>query len=223
MNKNTKRGLIIGGAFLLIFAILYNNRFKIKTKLYPFITNIIYKKQSASVFCKGCALYFPDNVKTQAKAYAQKGAGIQPQENIAGLKRFVKKGQLVPVETSDYYDIAYLSHSYPYVRPIVNEFLNNLSSTYEEECNEQNIGYWPFTIVSLTRTIESVKDLKGDNGNAIENSAHLRGKTLDINIYYFRGNQKNLNAFVTALRKLRDNKRCYVKFESTGCLHITVR
>ncbi len=77
--------------------------------------------------------------------------------------------------------------------------------------------------MSLTRTIESIKRLIGIEDNAIENSAHLRGKTLDITIYGFNGYQQNLEAFVSALRELRNKNRCYVKFEKNGCLHITVR
>ncbi|MBU3675814.1 MAG: hypothetical protein FGM54_01330 [Chitinophagaceae bacterium] len=216
MHRNLKIGLIITSICIILSALIYYNRYKI-TRLFNA------NRPTTKVHCNSCNTYFPDNVKTQAKAYTKKGSGIQPQKHKSDLLRLVKKGELVPVEKSAYYELAHLSHSYPFVKPCVNTFLNTLSETYKKKCEARGLDYYPFEIVSLTRSIQSVRELTHDNPWAIKNSAHLRGKTLDINIYGFNGYQKNLDAFVSALRELRNKNQCYVKFESNGCLHITVR
>jgi hypothetical protein len=60
------------------------------------------------------------------------------------------------------------------------------------------------------------------NANAIENSAHLKGKTFDISYRAFAGNRKQSGAFIEVLRELRAEGKCYVKYERNGCLHVTV-
>lgn len=61
-----------------------------------------------------------------------------------------------------------------------------------------------------------------NNKNSIPESAHLKGKTSDVSYHAFGKNKKQSNAFVEALTELRNQKKCYVKFERNGCLHITV-
>ncbi|MGI9190574.1 MAG: DUF5715 family protein [Chitinophagaceae bacterium] len=216
MHRNLKIGLIITSICIILSALIYYNRYKIKRLFNA-------GRPTTKVHCNSCNTYFPDNVKTQEKAYTKKSSGIQPQKRKSDLLRLVKKGELIKIKSTDYYELSYLTHSYPYAKPVVLNFLEQLTNTYQQACEKKDIGYWPFVIVSLTRTIESVEDLNDKNDNSIPNSAHLRGKTLDINIYGFNGYQKNLDAFVSALRELRNKNRCYVKFESNGCLHITVR
>jgi ribonuclease HI len=64
----------------------------------------------------------------------------------------------------------------------------------------------------------------GNNVNAVTNSAHLKGKTIDISYVRFGNNTAQLDALVKALKKMRKEDKCYVKYERTqGCLHITVR
>ncbi len=62
------------------------------------------------------------------------------------------------------------------------------------------------------------------NGNAIENSAHLKGKTIDITYITHKKQVKQKALFIQALAKLKDKGLCYVKFEvQKKCLHITCR
>lgn len=59
----------------------------------------IFKKHPEK-YCIGCPNLFPDNVATQASAYAHAGEGIVPQEKYAGLKKLLHQGKLKKVENS---------------------------------------------------------------------------------------------------------------------------
>ena len=85
-----------------------------------------------------------------------------------------------------------------------------------------NLDYIPLTITSLTRTKESVNRLIQNNQNAIEESAHLKGKTFDISYKAFGSNTKQFGLFADILNEERKKELCFVKYESNGCLHITV-
>jgi hypothetical protein len=61
-----------------------------------------------------------------------------------------------------------------------------------------------------------------ENENSIENSPHLRGKTFDMSWRAFGENEAQLKLFTSALLELKNQKKCFVKFERNGCLHITV-
>ena len=114
--------------------------------------------------------------------------------------------------------------SLPALLPKGITFINKLSREYRALCDQKNIEYIPFRITSATRTIKSVKALMKDNGNAIENSAHLKGKTIDITYLTSKKHTKQKELFIQTLAKLKDQGLCYVKFEvKMKCLHITWR
>jgi hypothetical protein len=172
--------------------------------------------------CKGCNSSFPDGVIIHEMAYVREG--IKPQQNNSGLVQLLRKKVLVEVEDNKYYLIDELTHSMPFVLPKVETFLDDLGKAYEKKCLKENVPYYQFVITSLTRTKQSVKELLGGNPNAISNSAHLKGKTIDISYQKFDGYTKQLELFIQTLREFRKNDRCYVKFEKKQrCLHITIR
>jgi hypothetical protein len=81
----------------------------------------------------------------------------------------------------------------------------------------------PIVFSSGTRSVEGVKRLQKRNENSIKESAHLRGKTFDINYTQFgKKNKQQVEVFVKILNKYNKENRCFVKFEQNGCLHITV-
>jgi len=172
--------------------------------------------------CPGCWSLFPDNVRTQDQAY--KYEGIKEQKQLKDLDKLEKKGLLVHVEDNDYYYIDDLKHSRPYLLPKAVRFLENLGKRYADKCKNRNISYKQFRITSLTRSIESVDDLKRKNPVAIKESAHLKGKTIDISYTAFGKDSMQLDLFLSALSELRKEGKCYAKYEqTTGCLHITAR
>ena len=174
-------------------------------------------------YCKGCPGLFPDNVATQARAYASPGEGIQPQANFSGLKKLQKQGKLKKISGSRNYYIAPLTHSYALLRPKAIAFIDHLGNEYRADCKKAGIDFVPFCISSLTRTHESISRLSQVEQNAIKKSGHLKGKTFDVSYRAFGRNEKALAVFVKTLSRMRKENRCYVKYERNGCLHITVR
>jgi hypothetical protein len=171
--------------------------------------------------CLGCESLFTDNTKKHMLAY--KKEGIAPQADISSLRKLYTREKLIHLGSSNYYKIKNLDHSYPYVLPKTESFLHALSNSYANKCANKNLNYVPFNISSLTRTKESVKALMKINGNSIENSSHLKGKTFDISYADFCYNPTQLTLFIESLQELRKQGKCYVKFERNGCLHITAR
>lgn len=172
-------------------------------------------------WCSQCPDLFDDSVRRHARSY--RWDGISAKGSMDELEKLHKAGILEEIKTNAYFEVEDLTYSVPYLLPIGEKFLLALGERYSEKCDAAGIKYVPFVVTSLTRSTKSVKKLRRGNRNAIENSAHLKGKTLDISYRKFENNQKQLNLFVDALYELREEGWCYVKYERTGCLHITAR
>jgi hypothetical protein len=170
--------------------------------------------------CKDCDVLFKDGINAHEKAY--KNEGIKPQKTDEGLIQLSKKNVLKEIESNDLYIAQDFTHSQPLLLPKAIDFLNDLSILYQQKCIEKNIDYVPYEITSGTRSKESVKRLREESTVAIKNSPHLRGKTFDMSWRAFGGNNDQLKLFTSALSELKNQKKCFVKFERNGCLHITV-
>jgi len=220
---NTRRTtLFISAAIFVIGLLAFALRHQI---LYYVHAALRYTKTNytASAKCNGCAAVFTDGIATHQKAYSG-NEGIDPQTTDEKLDILLKKGELVKLYSGNDYIVLNMIDSKPYVDPKCVELLNNLSLKYRQRCLDSNISYFPFAISSGTRSKESVKRLieKRKNPNAIRNSAHLRGKTIDIRYDNFGGKEKQLSLFTAVLKEMKDDNKCFVKFEKNGCLHITV-
>jgi hypothetical protein len=213
----------IGKYLLLIMAIMaitipvYKYRSKLKKHYRIYFLAKAVKKNSG---CPNCAALFRDNVKTHNKAYLKEG--IAPQKEFKDLDLLHKKNILCKISGTKYYQINKLNHSKPYLLSKASLFLEKLGTAYEEKCNNQQVSYVPFHLSSVTRSESSVQKLMGVNKNSIKESAHLKGKTFDISYVDFNQHKKQLELFIEALKELQQQKKCFVKYETTGCLHITV-
>jgi hypothetical protein len=214
-DKSIRRIVLISVAFvLLIFLFLYRGLLKYEVKSY------IDSNSRKNATCKNCDQYFPDNIKTHELAL--KNNVIKPQKELEDLDKLKNKGVLIELKTNDDYIISDMDFSRPYVLPKVGVFLDELVRNYKTELG--NLNYVRFEITSATRSRRSARQLMGNNVNAVTNSAHLKGKTIDISYVRFGNNTAQLDALVKALKKMRKEDKCYVKYERTqGCLHITVR
>lgn len=204
---------------LCLLAIKY--RFQIKNRIvyyYGKVMNIDRKKNNTT--CKDCDVLFSDGIKVHEKAY--KYEGIKPQKTDEGLIQLGKKNVLKEIESNEFYILQDLTHSQPLLLPKAIDFINELSILYLQKCTEKNIDYVPYEITSGTRSKESVERLGKENENSIENSPHLKGKTFDMSWRKFDGYEAQLKLFTSALSELKNQKKCFVKFERNGCLHITV-
>lgn len=175
--------------------------------------------------CSSCKK-FDDNA-AKHKEVAKNSSVKAPARNYAVLKKYVSANKLVRLSSGEGYMVAKLTHSYPFVTQKAHQFIEELGRAYTEECRQRGIANLPFIITSATRTTETVAKLTRVNRNAVKESAHLYGTTVDISWVRFgpeqKHSQKNLDALIDVLMNMRDKEACFVKFERMqACFHITV-
>jgi len=141
--------------------------------------------------------------------------------------------RLVKIEPNSYYDIEKLTHSVPYLVPKAAKLLEDMGKAFQDSLF--NRGYnrnHRFTVTSVLRTEESVRQLRKTNVNSTENSCHCYGTTFDISYFTYSTPEVGKAASVDKMRQIlyqvaydmKRQDRCYVKYEKQQtCLHITVR
>lgn len=181
-----------------------------------------FRDQTRTSICPNCEIYFPDGVAVHERAYRKEA--IKKQKDFKQLEALYKKGVLSKIQSNEYYLVEEMSHSLPYVLPKVVVFLDELSMRYKNALDKREIDYFPFMVTSGTRSVESQRKLKEENKIAIDNSAHLHGKTIDISYRRFGEGPDCKLVFIEVLKELREERKCYVKFERSegGALHLTV-
>ena len=125
------------------------------------------------------------------------------------------------------YYVRGLTHSVPYLVPKAETLLSDIAREFQVISGTNS----RFEVTSVLRTKEDIKKLQGSNANATTNSCHLYGTTFDISYARFRtdvlhpkSNAELREALAQAVYNLREQGRCYVKFEKKQkCYHITVR
>lgn len=156
-----------------------------------------------------------------------------------GLKKPIKleeaenNRQLEKIETNRYYVVQKLTHSVPYLVPKAAKLLEDMGKAFQDSLF--NRGYnrnHRFTVTSVLRTEETVRQLRKTNVNSSENSCHCYGTTFDISYFTYSPPQVGKEASVDKMRQIlyqvaydmKKQGRCYVKYEKQQtCLHITVR
>ena len=156
-----------------------------------------------------------------------------------GLKKTIKleeaenNRQLQKIETNRYYVVQKLTHSVPYLVPKAAKLLEDMGKAFQDSLF--NRGYnrnHRFTVTSVLRTEETVRQLRKTNVNSSENSCHCYGTTFDISYFTYSPPLVGKTASVDKMRQIlyqvvydmKQQGRCYVKYEKQQtCLHITVR
>jgi len=148
-----------------------------------------------------------------------------------------RKQELVYVAASPYYDVAPLKNSIPYLVPRAAILLNDIGRNFYDSLYVKHIPFHKFVVTSVLRSQEDLDKLKKVNRNVSENSCHLYGTTFDIGYNRYKvvadpdgpaamevGNDTLKWVLSEVLRDMREQGRCYVKYEvKQGCYHITVR
>lgn len=174
------------------------------------------------------ATVFNDTNDLHLKAAAE--LGIDPIRDLSSA--YFMKRPIVKVADNDFYHIDSLRHSLPFLVPEAAQLLSDIGKNFIDSLKNRGGDSYTIKVTSLLRTPSSVERLKRVNVNAADSSAHQFATTFDIswsNFYCLnenrqinQGDLKNLLAEV--LKDLRDQGRCYVKFEKkTACFHVTVR
>ena len=180
------------------------------------------------------ALYrFKDVNDTQIVAAQQ--FGIVPLSTRAGVDSIAS--QLIKIESSRAFRVDSLTHSVPYLTPSASDLLNTIATRFQAKLQAQGLAQYQFIVTSMLRTSDDVRRLRRVNRNAVRNSCHMYGTTFDIayncfekidSVPDFQGADAThrvlLNTLGETLKELRDDGRCYVKFErGQPCYHITTR
>ena len=176
---------------------------------------------------------FPDVQDVQIVA-ARKW-GVRPVLNRRQAEE--RKNELVFVGSNPYFVIdRTMSYSTPYLVPRAAELLGDIGHNFLDSLFLKGVPLHRIIVTSVLRTEEDVNRLMRRNGNASDQSCHRFGTTFDIaynryNTVQPPGEQRRVVRDDTlkyvlseVLRDLRQQGRCYVKYEvKQGCFHITTR
>jgi hypothetical protein len=169
---------------------------------------------------------FPDSNDTQLTAAAQ--WGVTPVKNRQDAESRMK--ELVYVGINPYYHVDPLGASIPYLVPRASILLQDIGRAFQDSLYVKGIPLHNIIVTSVLRTEEDVTKLRRRNGNATENSCHLYGTTVDICYNRYKPLSREVRndtlkwVLSEVLRDMRQNNRCYVKYEvKQGCFHLTVR
>lgn len=137
--------------------------------------------------------------------------------------------RVVPTET---YYIDELTYSLPYLVPRAKKLLDDIAQTWKDSLTARGGGAYRLKVTSMLRTPATIKKLRRRNTAAVDSSAHQYGTTFDISFVKFvcdnpsnpRTAEDLKNLLAEVLYDLREEGRCYVKYEhKQGCFHITTR
>ena len=125
-----------------------------------------------------------------------------------------------------------LTHSYPYLVPEAADLLHEVGRRFNDSLDARGGGDYRIKVTSAFRTPATVKRLRRVNRNATDSSAHQFATTFDISYSRFICDSINVNRsfedlknlLAEVLSDLRDEERCYVKYERRqSCFHVTAR
>jgi hypothetical protein len=176
---------------------------------------------------------FPDSNATQL--VAARRWGVKPVANRKDAE--ARMDELVYVGASPYYHVDPLTQSIPYLVPRAAVLLEDIGKAYFDSLQIKGLPLHRFIVTSVLRTEVDVRNLRSYNSNATERSCHLYGTTVDVCYNRYKtvedpeGPPRRMVSNDTlkwvlseVLRDMRDQGRCYVKYEvKQGCFHMTVR
>lgn len=162
-----------------------------------------------------------------------KKIGIKPLKSRAEAENAKRK--LVELSCNENYHLQKLTHSIPFLIPKADKLLHDIGRNFRDSLKHKGLDEYKIVVSSVLRTEADIKKLKSKNGNASQNSTHRYGTTFDI--AYARYEKKGIEikpddatrdklkkVLAEVLLDLRNQKRCYVKYEvKQACFHITTR
>jgi len=166
----------------------------------------------------------PSYIKTAKKN------GITKCKNYTELS---KNKKLIFITNNKYYKIDRLDYSYPYLTVEGKKLLNKIGANFQSKLKGTNLEGTKFIVSSLTRTVESVKNLRKVNKNASSKSAHMYGECFDIKYSFFQKKYTNLKpchyeflkeTLANVILNLKQKKECWALTEiNQPCFHIVKR
>ena len=182
----------------------------------------------------------PPAVKTKASRklndmmntyiHLTKKTGIKKCKN---LDEILENDNMVKIESTKYFIVDKLTYSYPYLTEKASDLLNIIGKRFHEKLEDTELDNTKFVITSLTRTTETVKNLKKKNGNASKNSAHFHGECVDISYTRFTRSFTKLEQchisflkeiLASVILELKKEKQCWAVAEKKStCFHVVAR
>lgn len=176
---------------------------------------------------------FPDTNDLQLTAARR--WGVLPVKNREDAEE--RRAQLVYIGSSPFFHVDPLNRSIPYLVPRAAILLEDIGKAFFDSLQVKAIPLHRVVVSSVLRSQEDVRKLRNYNKNATENSCHLYGTTFDICYNNYKtiedpdgprrrqvSNDTLKWILSEVLRDMRENGRCYIKYEhKQPCFHITVR
>ena len=146
-------------------------------------------------------------------------------------------GKLVHITDNEFYAVASLTHSVPYLVPRASALLDTIGANFLDSLTAKGLNPNKIIVTSVLRTENDVNRLRRRNGNASKNSCHFYGTTFDVSWKRFKKVEdeegrplQDVSAdtlklvLAEVLRDVRKADKCYIKYElKQGCFHITTR
>ena len=170
------------------------------------------------------------NDKNDVQLQAAQAIGINPIESFKDAYNISRP--IVKIASCEEYTVDTLTHSMPYLIPKAADLLKDIGKAFTDTVVARGGKKCKMIVTSLLRTDNSIDRLRRRNRNATEMSCHVYGTTFDISwrrfhhsdSTYIMSTEDLKNILGEVLYKMRENGRCYVKFErKQSCYHITTR
>ncbi len=159
--------------------------------------------------------------------------GIRKCKDETEIQQRVSDGSLVKIRNKRGYVIEKMSHSYPYLTKEGRDLLVEIGKRFREKISDTRMRGSSFRITSMTRTTETLKDLRQVNSNTSLNSPHLYGNAFDISYVRFSSGRFYLTecdkkylkeALAEVILHLREEHRCWATYETNqNCFHVVAR
>ncbi len=176
---------------------------------------------------------FRDDNDTHLSAVRE--IGIKPLASREDIKNASRELKLIggAMRFGEPYVVDRLVHSSPFLVPEAANLLHDIGAAFHDSLRNKHLPEYSIIVTSVLRTDADIKSLSKTNVNASKRSVHCYGTTFDITYTRFAKHDDegrdardvDLKAVLTeVLRDLRDQGRCYVKYEvKQACFHITTR
>lgn len=226
--------------------IRFRKEYRLKARFFFLITFLLcfifipkpHRAAITSFFSKKCRNYqqvYSSKLNDKIPDYALQAKlnGIEKCFDEGDIRKRVFTGQLSRITGGRLYKIENMKYSHPYLTRESKKLLNTIARRFRKKVRRDGLMGSKFTITSMTRTAENIKDLGKVNTNSSENSPHLNGNAFDISYSRFLFRKLYVTecdkwymkeALAEVIWQLRKEKKCWATYErKQGCFHVVSR
>jgi hypothetical protein len=195
-----------------------------------FFTDIIKIKcldYRQGVFSKSLNNKIPEYIGSSSSS------GIKKCKDEKEIQERVVQGKLIEIENGNGFIVKEMSHSYPYLTKDGQNLLVEIGIRFREKISGTRLKGSRFTITSMTRTTDKLRNLREVNSNTSLNSPHLYGNAFDISILRFSTRKLFLTycdkkylkeALAEVIWQVKEEKKCWATYEvKQNCYHVVAR